>query len=297
MDLYPDAFVAAGLVRADNLIYRLFDWIFCRNLPGLIMALGPMQAKFLHGKFAKAVPHLVLPCGIHNAACSGPVPEWKKNDGRIYFSYAGNVGEAHDADFLVDFIECLDPSKHRMILAPYGAKANIVLSAVSDHPAVEVVKFVERRELGYLDVHVVSLLPAWTHLCVPSKAVSAVCSGSAVLFNGSTDSDTWTMLKDASWLVPAESTGRAARKRRIHDILARMTSESLAEKKKAALSLRKDLYEMEEHAYAAITEWIGRVSTVYATCTSPSRHPSSDSLELTGSRGRYYRKVTGLDSK
>ena len=52
-----------------------------------------------------------------------------------------------------------------------------------------------------IDIHLVTLLQKWDHVCVPSKAISAVSQGSAILFESSELNDNWQLLKDAGWRI------------------------------------------------------------------------------------------------
>jgi hypothetical protein len=47
----------------------------------------------------------------------------------------------------------------------------------------------------------VSLLAKWTHIAVPSKAMSSVCAGGTILFCGSKEADTWALLQEAGWHI------------------------------------------------------------------------------------------------
>ena len=255
-DIYPDAFAAARLVQKENLFYRHFAGAVKKNMPDYLIALGPGQAEFIRASYAKEVPFTVLPCGIHRDSASEVAPPWRRDDGRIYFAYAGNMGEAHSSRFLVDFVRCLDPDRHRCILALYGAKAGYVKRKVDDSEAVEFVSSISRSDLHYVDVHLVSLKPGWTHLCVPSKAVSAICASGALLVNGDESSDTWRMFKEAGWLLNRFGE-RSGRKDAIRMILEELTEPAVLQEKKArAAALREELYETERRAYEDILAFV-----------------------------------------
>ncbi len=271
LDLYPHAFVAAGLVRRSNIVYRLIERSWKQNLPSLLIALGEKQAEFVQSAFRERVPQVILPCGIQNVEPSHILPEWRKNDTRICFSYAGNIGEAHDADFLIDFFGCLDPAKHKAVVSVYGAKSDKVLSAARCNPAVETLRSMSRSDLGYVDVHLVTLLPEWSHICVPSKAVSAVCSGSTLLFHGDEGCDTWQMFRDAGWLIQKD-TDRRRRKESIEKSLATISVESIGEKKMKALVLKKQLLDQESDAYNAVADCIRELCMSTDACKMQRHH-------------------------
>jgi len=260
LDLYPDAFASAGLVSKHNPFYRHFAASVRKNAPDLFVALGREQARFIQKTFSHDIPYIILPCGIHNEPANETRPEWRKDEGKVYFAYAGNLGEAHSHDFLIDFVRCLDPNKHRCILALYGSGASSVLREVKDNPAVEIVMAISRKDLSFVDVHLVSLKPDWTHICVPSKAVSAVCAGGALLFNGSEGADTWQMFHDAGWLVQ-ECENRETRMKNIRSLLKEISVlQELRKKKEHALLLKRELLNLESHAYTSMAEWITKTA-------------------------------------
>lgn len=256
LDLYPDAFASAGLVSKNNPFYRYFAASFRKNTPDLFVALGKEQARFIQKTFYRDIPSIILPCGIHNEPANETRPEWRRDEGKIYFAYAGNLGEAHSHDFLIDFVRCLDPNKHRCILALYGSGASSVLREVKDNPTVEIVTAISRKDLYFVDVHLVSLKPDWTHICVPSKAVSAVCAGGTILFNGSEGADTWQMFHDAGWLVQ-ECENRETRMGEIRALLKEISVlHKLSKKKEHAIRLKRELFDLESYAHKSIAEWI-----------------------------------------
>ncbi len=256
VDLYPHAYQAAHLASETNLFFRHFMSSFRQNAPSLLISLGEAQAKFLQKHWRQNVPYIVLPCGIQNVPSTQEIPYWKKNDGKTYFAYAGNLSEPHSSEFLLDFLTCLDVKKHRCILALYGSQAQKVVKTVKKHPAIEIVPTIRRNELSYIDVHLVTLLPEWTHVSVPSKAVSAICAGRAILFNGLHNSDTWSMLKDAGWII-TEFNNRDKRLSEINDILLLASNKSVLDQKHTNASrMKTQLLQMQSNAYQEIAHWI-----------------------------------------
>jgi hypothetical protein len=255
-DLYPHAFASAGLVSNSNLIYSYFRKSIRKYIPDLLVSLGKEQAKFIQSELECNVAQIILPCGIHKESANRTKPEWWKDNEKVYFAYAGNMGEAHSPDFIVDLVQCLDPEKHKCVLALYGAKAEDVLNKVGENPSVEVVNKINRSDLFYVDVHLVSLLPLWTHICVPSKAVSAICAEGTILFSGSETSDTWHMFNRAGWIID-EIINKENRIKKIKSALEEISNlRILQEKKNNAIMLKQELFKMESDAYRSIIDWI-----------------------------------------
>ncbi|KPA10509.1 colanic acid biosynthesis glycosyl transferase [Candidatus Magnetomorum sp. HK-1] len=255
LDLYPEAFSAAGIVSKKNLIYQGFQRSIKSFSPDFIIALGEQQASYLKAKFQKDIPTAILPCGIYKSTKASSIPEWKSN-GKHVFAYAGNMGEAHDPEFLIQLIQRLDPQKHVCLLSLYGIKAPQVLTVIKDHPAVRVLDHIPQEYLPHIDVHLVSLLPEWTHVCVPSKAVSAICAGRAIAFQGESHADTWQMFQNAGFHISHSQFPQ-----KMGDDLSSMLnlmdkSEILHEKFQEANNHRNNLLRIRNNAYESIVAFL-----------------------------------------
>jgi hypothetical protein len=258
MDLYPDAFAAAGLATPRNPLYRLLHRRVYRRRPDLLIALGPLQARFLQQQYGPPpIPTAITPCGVYRHQADPETPPWRaRQRSKILLGYCGNLGEAHSVEFLRAVVQSMDRERFHLILSVYGSKANQLLQAIDpDDPGITRLDSVPREQFHHIDVHLVSLLTPWVHVCVPSKAISAVCSGSALLFYGSADCDNWELLRDAGWRVP-ESTRGAQVEADVAAALADIQARTLAEKKRMAQTVTARLQEMTEQARAGIAAWL-----------------------------------------
>lgn len=250
MDLFPEGFAAEGKVSPTNPLYRWVIRQTYRNAPQHLIALGPRQAEHVRQQYGKPIPTTVLPCGVLMHQERDPVcPTWRDpTDGLIYLGYAGNVGQAHSAEFLESIIRHLDPTRFRLVLALYGTKAEAVLKATEGKPGIIRLPNIPRSQLHYLDIQLVSLLPEWTHIAVPSKAMSAVGSGSPVLFCGSPDSDSYVLLQQAAYLIDARQPIDSA----VATFLANLTTRQVASGKLEAAQVATGLQRQVETAYAEL---------------------------------------------
>ena len=139
-----------------------------------------------------------------------------------------------------------------MILALYGKKAEKVLEIAKNRAEITILTNVPRSQLNFIDVHLVSLLSKYTHLMIPSKAVSAVAAGGAILFCGSEESDNWDMLQEEAWLINEQDD----LSNQIRHYLESLTKENLADKKKNAQKLNINLQKMVVDAYEEIAEFV-----------------------------------------
>lgn len=254
MDLYPDAFLSAGLVGKGNPVYKLFHWLIRRGKPDYLITLGEEQHKYMQEQYGyQHIPHTVLPCGIvEKPENPQDAPEWYEAiKHKTIFCYAGNLGEAHSQEFLPSFVRLTNPDKHHIVAALYGAKAAETIPKIKDYPNVTLIKNLDRKHFDFVDVHLATLLPEWANVCVPSKAVSSVCLGGILIFNVPFNADGWQMFKTAMWRVGFEDMEGD-----ISKILAEITPEIVRERKQKTAELVKQLYRTKERAYEDIRNFI-----------------------------------------
>jgi hypothetical protein len=203
MDLYPEAFVAAGVVGRDAPVYRYVSRCARRYLPDHYICLGPGQRAMLQSLRSCVRPTTILPCGIlAGTKPTVPPPEWRADERRVIIAYAGNLGEPHCVDALISLVRCADPSRFKFIFALYGSKSGQAVTALRDCRNVVWRHHLDHADLAHANVHLVSLKRPWLHISVPSKAVSAVCLGRPILFIGPAEADIMTMLGEAAWHLP-----------------------------------------------------------------------------------------------
>lgn len=190
MDLHPAALWAALGLRPR----RLFPGRSSGRRPDLRLFLGPRQAAFAvrveKPDVQARAPHLILPAGLCERPARPAAPYAAREPVRL--AYAGNLGRAHWDDALPLLAAAADPQRFRLTVAAYGARAAAVRRRLAGFPHVEWRdRPLEQAEFDAAHVHVVSLKENWTHVCAPSKAVSALCRGRPVLFFGAAASDVW----------------------------------------------------------------------------------------------------------
>ena len=244
MDLYPEAFVSAELVSQHNPVYRIISFFVYHHVPDFLVALGEQQYQYLCRQYKQSfIPHIILPCGVCREKATAE-PCWRKaNRDKIIFCYAGNIGEAHNDVFLLELIRQLDPEKHLILLRLYGVKAQRILDEVGVLRSVIILDYIAPAEMQYVDICVASLLPAWNHVCVPSKVVSAICYGLPVLYNANEESEGACMFPDAIWLLP--DTGNMPEM--VFVFLDRLSVEEIIVKRKAAWRYSQELLSMEHN--------------------------------------------------
>jgi glycosyltransferase involved in cell wall biosynthesis len=246
MDLYPEAFVSAGLLNKTNFIYKKLINKLKARPPKLIISLGKMQSIFIKKMYGKKINSVILPCGISST---------QKNttdfnidlDDKIIFCYAGNLGEAHDENFVREVIKNIDPTKHIFILAVYGSKANSVIDFAKSVKGIKIVKNIKREHMHLVDIHIVSLKSNWDHVCVPSKAISAITEGSTVLFGCSKENDNWVLLEKSAWRIDKTNLKSNLRK-----FMNNISKYEVEQKRKQAEKISKELLKLKEDSFNAI---------------------------------------------
>jgi hypothetical protein len=253
MDLFPEGFVADGVIKASNPVYRFVRWVTYQLAPSRLFSLGPNQAQYLQKSYGKAISTTIIPCGVLLDQPRDPNrPEWHKDDGKIYFGYAGNLGDAHSAPFLMAFLNHFDPKKHHLLLAVYGTKSAEILQAAEGKAGVTILKNIPRSQLHYIDVHLVSLLSKWTHIAVPSKAMSSVCAGGSILFCGSKEADTWELLQEAGWYIEESEDIEP----QVKLFLSKITPAEVVQKKVSAKQVADSLQIMLTQGYEGVFQFI-----------------------------------------
>lgn len=252
MDLYPDAFASNGLVSRKNIFYRLIYKSLRRNIPNGLIALGSNQSKFISEKIGAIPQQVIFPAGIQNFEQNESPPFWAENDQKIVIGYIGNIGEAHNPKFILSAINSIDPDRHILILSIYGSKADKVLEYASDRAGVIVCSHIMPKDLGFIDLQMVSLLPEWDNVCVPSKAFTAISAGSALILNCSVENDIWSLLKEASWHLPVGLESQENFKK----ILNIITPDTINEKKQMAKKIFKQLNEYKNNSFEEIYSMI-----------------------------------------
>lgn len=187
LDLYPEAFVAAGLVAHDAWVVRGIAWLQRRVPPALTIALGEGQASYLRSTGRAAARVAILPCGVPSVVT--PVDRSASAGRPLHVTYAGNVGAAHDVDRILAALHGFADGGAEVIVAPAGAKAGAVRGALTGRSNIGIRNVMSHADLALMDIHVASLSDPWTHVSVPSKVVTATVLGARVVFLGSPSSD------------------------------------------------------------------------------------------------------------
>gem|GEM_PF-5368637 len=187
MDLYPEAFAAAGLARHESLPMQALRGLTRFFRADHCIALGPRQLEYLRSTGRCGASGSVLLCGT---VAAPPPPNGGRDAPNVSAVYAGNLGEAHDADRVAAAIQGFLAAGVPVHLAPSGKNADELLRLFRDSSNVTVGASVSHAQLATHAFHICSLSKSWTHVAVPSKALTAVSLGRVCIFLGPSESDT-----------------------------------------------------------------------------------------------------------
>ncbi|MDQ3439105.1 MAG: glycosyltransferase family 4 protein, partial [Planctomycetota bacterium] len=207
MDLYPDAAIASGLLRAGGAMDRALAQVTAQTLRSAdaVIALGrDMRDRIL----ARYDQH-IRPERIH------VIPPWA--DGRELFPiekannplaaelgvrdtfnvvYSGNLGVAHDVKTIIDAIDATGGHERLRWIFIGGGKG---LDHLRDQatrarwPHVRILPYQGRevlnQSLNLADVHLVSQHPAFVGLVVPSKLFGIMAVGCPAIMVGPAEAE------------------------------------------------------------------------------------------------------------
>jgi len=254
LDLFPEAFSSAGLISDKSPVYRYFLKHYATNFPDYNLFLGPLQRDFVYRAHKFQNQHSILSCGIKRFE-KGSMPEWRdKYDSKIVVGYIGNLGEAHSAESIARFVAAADNKQIQFLFSIYGAKAELLKSLLQNQTNIEWMEGIPDSDLPWLDVQLVSLLPEWTHICVPSKGVSAICAGNPMIYIGLEQSDVYQFFKDASWLVREDHSVIDSD---ITQVLFELNqTEVMASKKRATTQYSEQQHKAYREGIDELVQWI-----------------------------------------
>ncbi len=208
-DLYPDALEASGLGRRDGVAVRLLEalnrWWIARA-DGVVF-IGGRMAEHAEGRYGRPLRRAVLETGADadeldpSRIGRAPRDDWARwASDRLLFSYVGNLGHVHDWDTLPQALEALDPAVSALLVAASGPGLERWRRAMAGKEG-DRVRFelplpdaAWARLLVRSDVALVTLRPEAHRTCVPSKALSAMAAGCALLAIAPADSDLGEMV-------------------------------------------------------------------------------------------------------
>jgi colanic acid biosynthesis glycosyl transferase WcaI len=228
-DLYPEAAIAEGMVRASSPAIRVLRRVLAAAYRrcDVVADLGPCMRGLLASYGTGAHVATLTPWALVEPPTPvEPDPATRRElfgNSTIGLLYSGSFGRAHCYDDFLKLARAMRGDPVRLCFAGRGNRADELRAAVTTEDTnVSFAGFAPEaeleRRLGACDLHLVSLRPEWTGAVVPSKFFGALAAGRGVVFAGSPDSAIarWVAEYQVGWvLTPATLPGVAAELRRL----------------------------------------------------------------------------------
>lgn len=205
MDLYPQAMSAHGMSKSTGLTYKACQWVsgFTLSQCDAVIALGHDMKKLLLDDFPGCTTadkiHVVQPWAEGSEL--SPLPREGNSllaqhglEKTFNLVYSGNLGLAHDVDTLIGGIRATQQDHTLKWVFIGGGKRSESLKKQAQEenwPNVRFLPFAPRSQLNeslnMADVHLVSQLPAFTGVVVPSKLYGIFAVGRPTVMVGPAD--------------------------------------------------------------------------------------------------------------
>lgn len=201
MDLYPDVPVALGVMKASSPLTLAFEalnrWLMraCHRT----VALGRCMKRLIASKNIKASQVDIIGVWAANPpmqsepADSPYRDEWDLRN-RFVVMYSGNLGLAHDAETLIAAAEKLQHHDDiRFVFVGSGKRMAEIKDRAEALPNTLIHGYQPRERLADLlacaDLHLISQLPTFTGIVVPSKLYGIMAAGRPSIFVGPEDAE------------------------------------------------------------------------------------------------------------
>ena len=211
MDLYPDVAGAAGLLRRKGILWSTLQSIdrFCLRHSDRVVVLGECMRDVVVCKGADPSRVTVIPVwsGAEEFPTRGRLDNplraaWGIGD-RFTILYTGNFGIGHDMTAIAGAVEALkDDDRIRWLFIGEGKAKPALDRRITACGARNVVfaGYQPREQLADVldvgDAHLVSLLPGWQGLLLPSKFFSVLAAAKPVLWIGPDGTECSTILRE-----------------------------------------------------------------------------------------------------
>lgn len=259
-DLYPEAAVAAGVLKKGSLVLRL-----CENIIGaayrkfnLIVDIGSCMRERLRYYQSNGATETIPPWALVEPSRPASIAEAERQElfGRadLCLLYSGNFGLAHTWNGILEIARELENTNGRVVFSVRGNAVEKLRRAVNESQTP--IRFVEfastqvlDRRLSAADVHIVSLREEWTGTVVPSKFFGALAIGRPVLFVGRQDSAIakWILQLNVGWVLNAGN---------VEAVAAELSEWSRSPEAKLRLFQHcHDVYEREFSRLKALDRW------------------------------------------
>jgi colanic acid biosynthesis glycosyl transferase WcaI len=256
-DLYPEAAIADGIVKANSRTVSILNALLSRAYAAcdLIVGIGPRMKELLQTHAPGTPVNTLVPWALQEPSKAASVDYSERQHlfgvSRLALMYSGSLGRAHSFESILELARRLRAQDIRIVFSVSGhGAAGLQRAILPGDENVTVVSPVPSsqisKRLSAADIHIVTLKEEWTGAVVPSKFFGALSMGRPVLFCGSPDSDIahWINEYRVGWVLTPETTDHIASE------LERLTSN------------RDELEVMFRHCHSIYTKYFSKAVTM-----------------------------------
>jgi len=204
-DLYPEVMIAHGMLAKRSLLGRILASVFslAYGRATRVVSLGPKMTERLLdkrvpiGRICEISNWATGDLGVVRGAANSLTEQWGLT-GKFVLLYSGNMGVAHDWDTVLRAIAAVRHalSNLRLVVVGQGGRIGQAEQLTKELGLTDLVQFkplvsaeLMPQTLGIADLALVTLLPGFEGLVVPSKLLGHMARGVASLYIGPSDSD------------------------------------------------------------------------------------------------------------
>jgi glycosyltransferase involved in cell wall biosynthesis len=219
-DVYPDAALAAGVLKPGGWLARLADWLntLLYRSANVIVVLGRDMQERIQARLGEHRGRVVVICNWAELDSIHPLPrdetsllQEQKLEGKFIVEYAGNMARVNDIESLVSCAELLRRRQdiHFLFLGA-GAKREWLEQQVAERALSNVTVLQSRPRsdqadfLNACDVGVVALSNGMYGVSVPSRTYNILAAGRPLLAIVEPRSEIARMIEEdgTGWVVP-----------------------------------------------------------------------------------------------
>jgi colanic acid biosynthesis glycosyl transferase WcaI len=212
-DLYPEVMIAHGMIAARGPWGRILGSVFALAYSHAerVVSLGPRMTSRLVEKGVASERILEISnwatgdLRVVRGAANDLIPAWNLS-GKFVLLYSGNLGVAHDMSTVINAIsKCRAALPNlRLVILGQGSRLIEAQSLAKRLAVDDIVSFRDLvpagmlpQSLGMADLALVTLLPGFEGLVVPSKILGHMARGIPTLYVGPDDGDVATLIADS----------------------------------------------------------------------------------------------------
>lgn len=219
-DIYPDALVAASMMRDEALLTRvarrMTRWLY-RSVAYVVVLGRDMEGLVREAVGGRGTEVVVIPnwADLDDLAPSeraaNPILAEHGLLGKFVLEYGGNMGRTHDIESILRAAEALRgaPQFH-FLMVGWGAKADLVHRAIVEHQAGNVTmlgrlpRAAQQDFLNACDAALITFVAGMAGVSVPSRMYNVMAVGKPIIAMADAHSELALVVREhrIGWVVP-----------------------------------------------------------------------------------------------